>query len=65
MAMADWNPITREEALTCGIDIETYSASKTFAEKALWEWAEKHPHIEVTTRTSAHSSSILPQETGS
>ncbi|KAJ7856765.1 hypothetical protein B0H14DRAFT_3642076 [Mycena olivaceomarginata] len=48
----DWNPITREEALTCGIDIETYSASKTFAEKALWEWAEKHPHIESTQPSS-------------
>ncbi|KAF7362963.1 Epimerase domain-containing protein [Mycena venus] len=45
----DWNPVTREEALTGGNEMETYSASKTFAEMALWEWADKHPHVEVTT----------------
>jgi hypothetical protein len=30
----------------------TYAASKKFAELALWEWADRHPHVEVTTRTS-------------
>ncbi|KAJ7101330.1 hypothetical protein B0H15DRAFT_927160 [Mycena belliarum] len=44
----DWNPITREEALS-GNAFAAYSGSKKFAELALWEWAEKHPHVEVTT----------------
>ncbi|KAF7327140.1 Epimerase domain-containing protein [Mycena kentingensis (nom. inval.)] len=45
----DWSPLTREMALTCGVPILTYCAAKKFAELALWEWAEKHPHVEVTT----------------
>ncbi|KAJ7501147.1 hypothetical protein B0H11DRAFT_2375317 [Mycena galericulata] len=45
----DWNPVTREIALTGGDKRATYVASKKFAELALWEWADKHPHIEVTT----------------
>ncbi|KAJ7626462.1 hypothetical protein B0H17DRAFT_963425, partial [Mycena rosella] len=46
---ADWNPVTREIALTTDNEMITYSASKKFAEVALWEWADKHPHVEVTT----------------
>ncbi|KAJ6535063.1 hypothetical protein B0H19DRAFT_1184841 [Mycena capillaripes] len=45
----DWNPVTREMALTGGNEMVTYSASKKFAEMALWEWTEKHPHVEVTS----------------
>ncbi|KAJ7183861.1 hypothetical protein C8R46DRAFT_1173029 [Mycena filopes] len=45
----DWNPITKETALTCGNPLFTYAAAKKFAELALWEWAEAHPHVEVTT----------------
>ncbi|KAJ6535062.1 hypothetical protein B0H19DRAFT_1184838 [Mycena capillaripes] len=45
----DWNPVTKEMALTGGNEKVTYGASKKFAEMALWEWAEKHPHVEVTT----------------
>ncbi|KAF7339258.1 Epimerase domain-containing protein [Mycena venus] len=45
----DWNPITKETALTGENKLATYSASKKFAEIALWEWADKHPHVEVTT----------------
>ncbi|KAF8190638.1 hypothetical protein K438DRAFT_1676007 [Mycena galopus ATCC 62051] len=45
----DWNPVTKEMALTSGIEMVTYAAAKKFAELALWEWAEKHPHVEVTT----------------
>ncbi|KAJ7616178.1 hypothetical protein DFH06DRAFT_1239342 [Mycena polygramma] len=46
----DWSPVTKEMALTAGPGNEmiTYAASKKFAEIALWEWAEKHPHVEVT-----------------
>ncbi|KAJ7458509.1 hypothetical protein FB451DRAFT_1341790 [Mycena latifolia] len=45
----DWNPVTREFALTGGDAIATYCASKKSAELALWDWSEKHPHVEVTT----------------
>ncbi|KAJ7214260.1 hypothetical protein B0H12DRAFT_1205732 [Mycena haematopus] len=45
----DWSPITKEIALTGGNKMITYAASKKFAELALWEWADKHPHVEVTT----------------
>ncbi|KAJ7224702.1 hypothetical protein GGX14DRAFT_651406 [Mycena pura] len=45
----DWNPITRDFALTGGSDWATYAASKNFAELALWEWADHHPHVDVTT----------------
>ncbi|KAJ7887785.1 hypothetical protein B0H14DRAFT_3430394 [Mycena olivaceomarginata] len=45
----DWNPVTKEAALTGGIEMVTYAASKKFAELALWEWADRHPHVEVTT----------------
>ncbi|KAG6846733.1 hypothetical protein H0H93_012192, partial [Arthromyces matolae] len=44
----DWYPITQEEALkTTGND--AYRAGKTLAEQALWEFADSHPHLEVTT----------------
>ncbi|KAJ7101328.1 hypothetical protein B0H15DRAFT_796153 [Mycena belliarum] len=46
----DWSPITREQALS-GNALLAYAGSKKFAELALWEWAEKHPHVEVTTFT--------------
>ncbi|KAJ7048879.1 hypothetical protein C8F01DRAFT_1379330 [Mycena amicta] len=45
----DWNPITREAALTANNGFVTYQASKKYAELALWEWADRHPHVEVTT----------------
>ena len=45
---ADWNPVTQEEALkdaaTC------YRASKTFAEKAAWDFVEKEkPNFSIAT----------------
>ncbi|KAJ7753635.1 hypothetical protein DFH07DRAFT_904109 [Mycena maculata] len=45
----DWNPVTKETALSGENELVTYAASKKFAELALWEWADKHPHVEVTT----------------
>ncbi|KAJ7757995.1 hypothetical protein B0H16DRAFT_1689450 [Mycena metata] len=45
----DWNPVTKEQALTLGNVMLTYSASKKFSELALWNWVDKHPHVEVTT----------------
>ena len=29
-----------------------YAASKKYAELAVWEWAEAHPHVDVTTSKS-------------
>ncbi|KAJ7763406.1 hypothetical protein B0H16DRAFT_1527778 [Mycena metata] len=45
----DWNPVTKEQALTGENVMLTYSASKKFSELALWDWVDKHPHVEVTT----------------
>nr|GAT45246.1 predicted protein [Mycena chlorophos] len=45
----DWNPMPAEYALASKQPMLVYAVSKTLSEKALWEWAEKHPHVEVTT----------------
>ncbi|OCK82210.1 NAD(P)-binding protein [Lepidopterella palustris CBS 459.81] len=45
---ADWNPITLEEAIVNPIN--GYRASKTFAEKAAWEFVEKEkPKFSIAT----------------
>lgn len=45
-----WNPVTREQGLNPAADIFTvYGAEKTLAEKAAWDFAEKHPHVDITT----------------
>ncbi|KAF7297489.1 Epimerase domain-containing protein [Mycena indigotica] len=44
-----WSPITKEYALGSGNPMLVYVASKKLAEQALWEWADAHPHVEVTT----------------
>ncbi|EEB93817.1 hypothetical protein MPER_07483, partial [Moniliophthora perniciosa FA553] len=45
----DWNPTTKEEAISSGDFLKIYSAAKKYSELAIWEWAEAHPHVEVTT----------------
>ncbi|KAJ7169248.1 hypothetical protein C8R43DRAFT_1085529 [Mycena crocata] len=45
----DWNPITKEFALASGVNMLVYAAAKTVTERALWEWADTHPHVDVTT----------------
>ncbi|KAF9482243.1 NAD(P)-binding protein [Pholiota conissans] len=42
-----WNAVTKEEASEDST--KAYAGSKKFAELAVWEWAEQHPHVEVTT----------------
>jgi nucleoside-diphosphate-sugar epimerase len=42
-----WNPVTKEIAIHS--DTAIYVASKKFAELAVWEWAEAHPDVDVTT----------------
>jgi len=45
----DWNPVTREEIISGALDpLGSYSGTKTFAERAVWEFAAEHPDINVT-----------------
>ena len=45
---ANWNPVTMEEALSA--PATAYQASKTFAEKAAWEFVEKEkPSFKLST----------------
>jgi len=48
---ADWNPITYEEAAEDSTDgVIAYCASKTFAEKAAWDYVAQHkPNFTLTT----------------
>jgi hypothetical protein len=41
--------VTREDALQTDDKFAVYSASKKYAELAVWEWAQAHPHVDVTT----------------
>jgi nucleoside-diphosphate-sugar epimerase len=44
---ADWNPVTEQESL---LPAFTYRASKTFAERAAWDYVnEKKPNFALTT----------------
>ena len=45
----DWNPVTKENALHSKEKGAAYAASKKYAELAVWEWAEAHPDVDVTT----------------
>ena len=44
-----WLDISRQEAEKLTDEFRIYVASKTLAERAVWEFAERHPHVEVTT----------------
>ena len=48
----DWNPVTKEDALLSDNKHIIYAASKKYAELAVWEWAEAHPDVDVTTSKS-------------
>lgn len=50
----DWNPMTKEDAINAHPFI-VYEISKKYAELAVWEWAEAHPHVDVTTSTCSLS----------
>ncbi|KAJ7597645.1 hypothetical protein C8J56DRAFT_1021775 [Mycena floridula] len=49
MSAEDWNPITMEEALALTDTRAAYRASKTLAEKALWQYGREHPELDITT----------------
>ena len=44
--------MTKEDALNSDEKQVTYAASKKYAELAVWEWAEAHPDVDVTTSKS-------------
>ena len=41
--------MTKEDALHGDDNTLIYAASKKYAELAVWEWAEAHPDVDVTT----------------
>lgn len=46
----DWCPLTEEHVLAPGADAFTvYIVSKTLAEQKLWNFANEHPEIDITT----------------
>jgi len=46
----DWNSITKEQGTAPDANaFVAYAAEKKFAELAVWEFAEKHPHIDITS----------------
>ncbi|KAI9059689.1 NAD-P-binding protein [Trametes sanguinea] len=45
----DWFPTSREQALKSTDEFFVYASEKTLAEQAVWEFAEQHPNIDVTT----------------
>ncbi|KAF7975887.1 hypothetical protein HWV62_8297 [Athelia sp. TMB] len=45
----NYNPITKEQALAAGDSFSAYAAGKSLAEKAVWEFAEAHPKLDITT----------------
>jgi hypothetical protein len=44
--------VTKEDALHSDLKQVSFSASKKYAELAVWEWAEAHPDVDVTTSKS-------------
>ncbi|KAF7310188.1 Epimerase domain-containing protein [Mycena indigotica] len=45
----DWTPMTKEHAIASKNPVAVYVVSKKLSEQALWKWADKHPHVDVTT----------------
>ena len=41
--------MTKESALQSDDKWVAYQASKKYADLAVWEWAEAHPDVDVTT----------------
>ena len=44
--------MTKENGLHSDEKHVTYAASKKYAELAVWEWAEAHPDVDITTSKS-------------
>jgi hypothetical protein len=52
--------VTKEDGLQSDEKHATYAASKKYAELAVWEWAEAHPHIDVTISKSINYMVLRP-----
>ncbi|KAJ4497552.1 hypothetical protein C8R41DRAFT_865333 [Lentinula lateritia] len=48
VVVTNWHQTTKEAALQTE-GVTAYSAAKTLAEREVWNFAEAHPHIEITT----------------
>lgn len=57
----DYNPITKEQALAAGDPFSAYVAGKTLAEKAVWDFAEAHPKLDIFTCKN-HPAQLAPPE---
>ncbi|KAH9484971.1 Putative uncharacterized oxidoreductase [Psilocybe cubensis] len=44
-----WLPFTKENATPENGNMAIYAIAKKYAELAVWEWADAHPHVDVTT----------------
>ncbi|EIN08924.1 NAD(P)-binding protein [Punctularia strigosozonata HHB-11173 SS5] len=48
-ANTDWNPITKEQTLDPQtVPLLVYQGYKKLAEQAIWDFEEKHPHVNIT-----------------
>lgn len=49
---SDWNPFSTEQAITIGQDktmsMLTYAVAKSKGERALWNFVDDHPDLNVT-----------------
>ncbi|KAI0336187.1 NAD-P-binding protein [Cubamyces sp. BRFM 1775] len=45
----DWIEVSREQALTSKDPHDVYVAEKVLAERAVWGFANLHPHVDITT----------------
>ena len=49
---SDWGGVTKEEVIANAANpFYVYFGSKNLAERALWDFASKHPHLDVTSST--------------
>ncbi|KAG9219963.1 hypothetical protein CCMSSC00406_0006876 [Pleurotus cornucopiae] len=46
---SDWSSALTEDVIKTGNPLLIYCFAKTAAEKAVWEFADAHPHVDITT----------------
>ncbi|KAF4585027.1 hypothetical protein EYR40_001860 [Pleurotus pulmonarius] len=46
---SDWSSALKEDVIQTGNPLAIYCFAKTAAEKAVWEFADAHPHVDITT----------------
>lgn len=46
----DWNPTTSMDSISTDQSaMDGYGVAKTLAERAMWDWADQHSNVEITT----------------